>query len=74
MGSVVDASVARTSARSVYWGTEFVDTPVFDGRVLGAGASIDGPALIEEAFTVVAVAPGWGATLDRHGSYDLTQS
>jgi len=34
--------------------------------VLGAGASIDGPALIEEAFTVVAVAPGWrGLAEDR---------
>jgi len=55
----------------VYWGTEFVDTPVYDGRVLGAGASVAGPALIEEAFTVVAVAPGWRCALDATGSYEL---
>jgi N-methylhydantoinase A len=71
LGTVTDAVSARVGARPVYWGTEFVDTPVYDGRVLGAGASIDGPALIEEAFTVVAVAPGWRCELDPHGCYEL---
>ncbi|MEY2424060.1 MAG: N-methylhydantoinase [Acidimicrobiaceae bacterium] len=72
LGTVTDAAAAQKGSRPVYWGTEFVDTPVFDGRVLGAGASIEGPALIEEAFTVVAVAPGWRCELDVHGSYELT--
>jgi N-methylhydantoinase A len=72
LGTVSDAASARVGTRPVYWGTEFVDTPVYDGRVLGAGAWIDGPALIEEAFTVVAVAPGWRCELDTHGSYELT--
>jgi N-methylhydantoinase A len=72
LGSVANADAALRSTRPVYWGTEFVDTPVYDGRVLGAGALIDGPALIEEAFTVVAVAPGWRCELDAHGSYELT--
>jgi len=47
LGTVADASAAQKGARPVYWGTEFVDTPVYDGRVLGASASIDGPALVE---------------------------
>lgn len=72
-GTVSDAAEARSGTREVYWGTEFVATPVFDGRQLGPGAVIDGPALVEEAFTVVAVAPGWRCTLDAHGSYELTQ-
>lgn len=71
LGTVTDAASARASTRPVYWGTDFVDTPVYDGRVLGAGATIDGPALIEEAFTVVAVAPGWRCELDDHGAYEL---
>jgi len=71
LGTVTDAASARAGARPVYWETGFVDTPVYDGRVLGAGAVIDGPALIEEAFTVVAVAPGWRCELDAHGSYEL---
>ncbi|HEX4820138.1 MAG TPA: hydantoinase/oxoprolinase family protein [Acidimicrobiales bacterium] len=74
LGNVADASTAQKGARPVYWGTEFVDTPVYDGRVLGGGASIAGPALVEEAFTVVSVAPGWSCTLDARGSYELTQS
>jgi N-methylhydantoinase A len=73
LGTVTDASSTRKESRPVYWGADFVDTPVYDGRVLGAGAVVDGPALIEEAFTVVAVAPGWRATLDAHGSYELTR-
>ncbi|HEV3227641.1 MAG TPA: hydantoinase/oxoprolinase family protein [Acidimicrobiales bacterium] len=73
LGSVTDASAARQGERPVYWGTEFVSTPVYDGRALGAGASVDGPALVEEAFTVVAVAPGWSCALDGHGSYELTK-
>jgi len=74
LGTVADAAAARQGARPVYWGTEFVDTPVYDGRVLAAGASIAGPALVEEAFTVVAVAPGWTCALHPQGSYELQQS
>src|SRR5436190_2091677 len=57
-GTVSDADQARTSTRPVYFGTEFVDTPVYDGSVLGPGAALRGPALVEEPFTVVVVAPG----------------
>ena len=49
---------AARARRPVYFGDEFVDTPVYDGAALGAGAAIDGPALIEEPFTVVVVPPG----------------
>jgi N-methylhydantoinase A len=72
MGTVADAAAARRGSRPVYWGVEFVNTPVFDGTGLAPGATVDGPALVEEAFTVVAVAPGWRCTLGDHGCYDLT--
>jgi N-methylhydantoinase A len=72
MGTVADAAGARRGSRPVYWGVEFVDTPVFDGTEFGPGATVDGPGLVEEAFTVVAVAPGWRCTLGDHGCYDLT--
>jgi N-methylhydantoinase A len=71
-GTVTDVDAARKPTREVYWGTEYVATPVFDGAVLGPGASVVGPALIEEPFTVVAVAPGWTCTLGAHASYELT--
>jgi N-methylhydantoinase A len=72
LGSVSDASTAIKGSRPVYFGVEFVDTPIIDGTVLGPGATVLGPALIEEAFTVVTVAPGWTARLGEHASYDLT--
>ena len=39
---------------------------------LGPGAALEGPALIEEPFTVVVVPPGATARLDDLGNYDLT--
>ncbi len=45
--------------------------PTYDGAALGAGAVIEGPALVEEPFTVVVLAPGDVARLDEHGNYDI---
>jgi N-methylhydantoinase A len=71
-GQIADAARARTGSRSAYFGVEYVDTPTYDGSVLGAGATVTGPALIEEPFTVVVVPPGHQATLADHTSYELT--
>lgn len=48
-------------------------TPVFDGAILGAGAAITGPAIIEEETTTIVIEPGWTATLDPGGSYRITR-
>src|SRR4029079_2688104 len=74
LGTVTDASAARKGSRPVYWGTEFVDTTVYDGAPLAPGARVEGPALIEEPFTVVAVAPGWTCALGDHASYELQRA
>jgi N-methylhydantoinase A len=74
LGSVTDAAQARTGARPVFFDHGFVDTPTYDGASLGAGATVEGPALIEEPFTVVVVPPGFRATLADHASYELTAS
>ena len=68
-GTVVDASRAQRGTRPAYWGAGFVDTPVFDGTRLGEGATVDGPALIEEPYTVVVLPPDATATLDGLGNY-----
>jgi len=46
-----------------------VKTPVYDGEKLGAGATIKGPAIIEEVTTTIVIEPGWTAKLDASGSY-----
>ena len=48
-------------------------TPVYDGAKLGAGATVKGPAIIEEVTTTIVVEPGWAAKLDASGSYAITR-
>ena len=50
-----------------------VKTPIYDGTPLGAGATIKGPAVIEEVTTTIVVEPGWTARLDESGSYLMTR-
>ena len=75
LGDVVDARIAATGSRPVFFGgsdgERFVDTVVYDGTRLGPGATVSGPALIEEPFTVVVLAPGQRARLDQSGNYDI---
>ena len=59
------------TVRPVYFGTEWVDTPVHTGTSVTPGTTIDGPALLEEPFTVVVVPPTWTATLADHAAYEL---
>jgi N-methylhydantoinase A len=50
-----------------------ITTPIYDGSTLGAGAQIDGPAVIEEITTTIVIEPGWFAVLDVSGSYLITR-
>ncbi|MEZ5209167.1 MAG: hydantoinase/oxoprolinase family protein [Acidimicrobiales bacterium] len=70
-GTCIDAAEARTGSRPAYFDDAFVDTPTYDGTRLGVGATVEGPALIEEPFTVVVVPPGSTCTLGEHLAYEL---
>ena len=48
-------------------------TPIYDGGMLGAGAKIAGPAIIEEVTTTIVIEPDWKAVLDQSGSYVITR-
>ncbi|MBL4929747.1 caprolactamase subunit alpha [Fuscibacter oryzae] len=50
-----------------------IHTPIYDGTPLGAGATIHGPAVIEEVTTTIVIEPGWTARLDESGSYLMTR-
>ncbi len=52
---------------------KLVNTPVYDGSKLGAGATIKGPAIIEEVTTTIVIEPKWSARLDASGSYVITR-
>jgi N-methylhydantoinase A len=72
LGTVSDAAAAQKGVRGAFWGEEWVDTPVYDGALLGEGAEIPGPALIEEPFTVVVLPPDAHARVDGLGNYVVT--
>ncbi len=50
-----------------------VRTPVYDGSALGAGAVIEGPAIIEEITTTIVIEPEWVAKLHGSGSYVIAR-
>ena len=49
---------APRAKRSIVYADGTHETPVYDREALGAGQSIDGPAVIEEAVSVTVVHPG----------------
>jgi N-methylhydantoinase A/oxoprolinase/acetone carboxylase beta subunit len=55
----------------VFWGDGFIDTPVVDGTTVEPGSTVEGPALVQELFTVVAVPPAARLSLDAEGTYHL---
>jgi N-methylhydantoinase A len=71
-GTVRDPEKAHKGSRPAYFGDGFVDTPIYDGPQLAVGVEIEGPALIEEPFTVVVLGPGYRSRLDDDGNYDVT--
>jgi N-methylhydantoinase A len=71
-GAVADAAEAVIGTRSAHFGDGFVDAVVVDGSRLAPGATVEGPALIEEPFTVVVVPPGATCRLGEHLAYELT--
>jgi N-methylhydantoinase A len=53
---------------------KLIETPVYDGSKLGAGAAIKGPAIIEEVTTTIVIEPKWSARLDVSGSYVINRT
>lgn len=66
------ASVARKGRRRAYFDGKWHQTPVYDGELLRARQTVQGPAIIEEPLTTVVIYPGQKARLDTLGNYHLT--
>jgi N-methylhydantoinase A/oxoprolinase/acetone carboxylase beta subunit len=60
--------------RAIWWpeSRASIATAVYDGELLGAGNTIDGPAIIETRDTTVVVHPGTTLTVDTLGNFELT--
>jgi N-methylhydantoinase A len=72
-GGSRDAARALIGTRSAWSpGTRSMqDTPVYDGLMLAAGASLRGPAIVELANTTIVVLDGFRLTVDPYGAFVL---
>jgi N-methylhydantoinase A len=62
-------SSARKGKRKIFFTRperKFIDTEVYDYALLGAGARVKGPAVIELPFTTTLVPPGFQVTVDNY--------
>jgi N-methylhydantoinase A len=70
-----DAGAARKGFRDAIFAADgrTTSTPVYDGAILGSGAKVPGPAIIEEETTTIVIEPGWTAELFPSGSYRIVR-
>ncbi|MDP2412148.1 MAG: hydantoinase/oxoprolinase family protein [Pseudolabrys sp.] len=61
------ATSPQRSQRKVYFSGAFIDTPVYQRASLGAGFTLDGPAVVEEFGSTTVVFPGQRLEVDPHG-------
>jgi N-methylhydantoinase A len=67
-----DPEAARSGSRLVAFGSDPVDTPIFDRDGLRAGDVIRGPAIIEEFGSTVPIHPGFVARADELANLVVT--
>ena len=60
--------------RAVWWEGGWTQTPIFEQGDLGAGHTVEGPAIIESPADTFAIPPGRTARLDRNRIFHLEQS
>ena len=58
---------AAIASQSIYFGDDWLETPVFQRQQLAVGQTLAGPALIVEAGSTLVVEPGWRVSLTARG-------
>jgi N-methylhydantoinase A len=65
-------AAAETARRQVYFAAGWIDVPVYDRALLGAGTQIAGPAVIEEMSATTLLHPGQHAIVDPAANLSVT--
>ncbi|HEY2988138.1 MAG TPA: hydantoinase/oxoprolinase family protein [Candidatus Binatia bacterium] len=63
------AAAAKKGRRKIFFTRperRFIDTEIYDYSLLGSGARVKGPAVIELPFTTTLVPPGFNVTVDEY--------
>src|SRR5690606_14826269 len=69
-GGHSDATAARIGTRLVFWPElgQWQNTPTYEGPQLRAGHRFDGPAIIYQPGTTIAVPPGASVRIDEYAN------
>ncbi len=67
----IDSSKKQLGRRSVYFGTEWMVTPILARDGLAIGEMIEGPAIVEQIDTTILIEPGDSARVDQLGNLIL---
>jgi N-methylhydantoinase A len=70
---VVEKTASKTGVplkrrRPCFFKGKFMDTPIYDGTLLGPGSSIQGHAIVEEPTSTIVIPPGFTCTIDAYGN------
>jgi N-methylhydantoinase A len=61
--------------RQVYFAQKgWIDTPVYQREGLALGATVEGPAIIEQYDSATLVAPSWTARVDELGNLNMVRA
>lgn len=70
-GAAVQTAPARIKQRPVYWRGAFQEMNVFPWQGVAAGRRIEGPALIQKAYTTILLEEHCQAEKDRNGNLTI---
>ena len=69
-----DASGAVARKERVYFGGEWVETPIYDRGRLRPGNAVEGPAIIQQDDTTTVIEPGYKGAVDRLGNIRIEEA
>lgn len=58
----------------VYFGGEWMDTPIHDRGKLRAGDDVEGPAIVQQDDTTTVIEPGYRGAVDRFGNIRIEEA
>ena len=63
---------APIGTRRVWFDNSWHDTPIYRREALAPGATLTGPAIVEQLDTTTVIEPGDGARVDALGNLEIT--
>ena len=73
-GAGKDASGAVLREERVFFGGEWMETPVYDRGGLRPGNVVPGPAIVAQDDTTTVIEPGYAGTVDRFGNIMIEEA